>query len=449
MEDSGSDLEEDLIMPPDTDEEENDQSEEQYDYEYSKALEKYERVVSMEADPAHAKMIASMREGPWSFQSMSKIVTIRLITGNMERLVDDFRKLLQVMRDTYVAANDREDAIGSILGHPSLDAGTLPKGTVDELYDATLATLKPSDRLWLKISLSRAHMCLRAADASFMPKIPGILKNLYDACRSGDGNFDKDKASDLLEVYAIEMQFLFKSKNFSRMKIVYPKTKGSDVTNAVEDSRTMGPLREYGGRMWMHFRKWTNAYDEFFDAFRAYEEVGKSTEAKCCIRYLVVANILSGGSVNPFAAREIVAHSQNDAVQAMKNLRDAFHNDEIVKFEAILRSRHSGIATDPVVGVFVEDLIRTMRIRVVMRLIDPYRRVRIDFVAKRLSTDLEVTRKLFEELILDGEISGTIDEIEGFYERNVPQKNAKALESMVTLSEKLDDIRKSFTSEMP
>ena len=213
--------------------------------------------------------------------------------------------------------------------------------------------------------------------------VPEKLSYLKNTCRDAEtGEFMTERASDLLEVYAVEMKYLLRIKNYSRMRRIYPRTRTKNMTSAVEDSRTMGPLRESGGRMWMHFRNFSEAYNEFFDSFKAYEEAGKSLEAKVCIKYLVVANLLdAGGHVNPFAAREIAAYVQNSSdVEALQNLREAFQNNDIEKYESILRCSQVGVVQDPFLKIYYEDLQDVCRVKVLKRRIRPYRRVRLKYL---------------------------------------------------------------------
>jgi hypothetical protein len=43
---------------------------------------------------------------------------------------------------------------------------------------------------------------------------------------------------------------------------------------AVEDPRTMGQIREEGGKMYMSLGQWETAYNEFYEGFRNYQEAG-------------------------------------------------------------------------------------------------------------------------------------------------------------------------------
>ena len=71
-------------------------------------------------------------------------------------------------------------------------------------------------------------------------------------------------------------------------------------------------VRQSFGVMRMNERKWEAAYDEFYAAFKSYQEAG-SHEARTCLKYLVLANILSSSTIDPFDSQEalVYAHTRH------------------------------------------------------------------------------------------------------------------------------------------
>jgi len=309
---------------------------------FQDALEEFEKLIAAEAE--HAEEVQSFSEGPWSFLAMARLVMIHLSLNRMDKVVPKYKALLDMMHLPYVTANQRERAIDDALnglaqlgqlGSEALSQQPSSALTlIGEMYALTLKALEDSkmERLWFKTNVSQAKMMLENQEYSRI-EAP-ILSVLYSKCTLADGTDDPDRASDLLELRAIHTTLLYKTGNFSRMKKLYPKTKASK--SAVEDVRVMGTLRELGGRMYMRERQWSDAYNEFFESFQAYNESGKVDNAISCLKYLVIANIISNNSVNPFDAREIRAFTGNREIDAMRELRIAYQNDNILKFEATL-----------------------------------------------------------------------------------------------------------------
>lgn len=83
----------------------------------------------------------------------------------------------------------------------------------------------------------------------------------------------------------------------------------------------MGVIKECGGKMWMGERKdtsfahrtfnftypppgqWNRASEDFFESFRNYDETGSPQRIQV-LKYLVLANMLTGSEVNPFDSQE-------------------------------------------------------------------------------------------------------------------------------------------------
>ena len=97
----------------------------------------------------------------------------------------------------------------------------------------------------------------------------------------------------------------------------------------------------------MRTRDWIEAYNDFFKAFSSYNENGKSKDAIRCLRRMVICNILSGSTVNPFNAPEVMAYvDQSIEVEAVQRLRIAYQSDDIQHFEFTIMHPVNRISTD-------------------------------------------------------------------------------------------------------
>lgn len=83
------------------------------------------------------------------------------------------------------------------------------------------------------------------------------------ACQNPDGSEDLKKGTQLLEVYALEIQMYTEQKNTKRLKQLYHKA--LTVKSAIPHPRIMGIIRECGGKMHMHERIWSEAATDFFE----------------------------------------------------------------------------------------------------------------------------------------------------------------------------------------
>ena len=172
--------------------------------------------------------------------------------------------------------------------------------------------------------------------------------------------------------------------------------------------------RESRARLrYMADEHWNDAYNEFYEGFRAYQEAGNA-RAKDCLKYVVLANMLALSDINPFAAREAKVYQEAKEITAMMELRMAYEANDLAKFERTLRNKQNKILDDPFIMTYVEPLRRRMREQVLLALVRPYQTIRLEFVARELGLAAGDVESLLVDMILDKRIVGKVDQINGF-----------------------------------
>ena len=171
--------------------------------------------------------------------------------------------------------------------------------------------------------------------------------------------------------------------------------------------------------MHMSSREFEAAGKTFFQAFKSYDEAGDVARLRC-LKYLVLATMLDASSINPFDSQEVRAYKSDPEIVAMTNLVEAFHNNEIHKFERILAKNGGEIMNDEFVREYLGDLLRTIRTQVLCKVIKPYTRISLKAISHELNgVSLKDVESLLVGLILDGKLKGRIDQINGFLIKNV------------------------------
>jgi COP9 signalosome complex subunit 2 len=143
----------------------------------------------------------------------------------------------------------------------------------------------------------------------------------------------------------------------------------------------MGVIRECGGKMHLREGEFSQSHTDFFEAFKNYDESG-SPRRLACLKYLVLANMLMKSAINPFDSQEAKPYRNNPEIVAMTNLVSAYQNDDINEFEKILRTNRETIMEDEFIREHIEELLRNIRQQVLIKLIRPYTRVKIDFLSQ-------------------------------------------------------------------
>ena len=95
----------------------------------------------------------------------------------------------------------------------------------------------------------------------------------------------------------------------------------------------------------------------------------------------------------------------------MTNLVSAYMRNEIREFERILKANQRTVLGDAFIKMYLDDLLKNIRTQVLLKVIKPYTRIRIPFIATELNISTSEVEHLLVALILDGHIDGRIDQI--------------------------------------
>lgn len=356
------------------------------------ALEGFKAVLGMEGD-----------KGEWGFKALKQIVKLHYRLNQYKEMMEAYREMLTYV-DKAVTRNASEKKVNSLLDFMS---NATDMELLQEFYETTLQALEKAknDRLWFKTNLKLCNLWFKMKEYTRMSK---VLRDLHRSCQRDDGQDDLKKGTQLLEIYAIEIQMYTEQRNNKKLKQLYQKALA--IKSAIPHPRIMGIIRECGGKMHMHDMQWAEANSAFFEAFKSYDEAGSMRRVQC-LKYLVLAAMLMESHVDPFDAQEAKPYKNDPEIIAMTNLVEAYQQNDISKFERILRTNRRTIMDDPFIRNYVEDLLRKIRTQVLLHLIQPYTRVRIPFISQKLNIPEADVEQLLVTLILDGRLSGHIDQV--------------------------------------
>lgn len=117
---------------------------------------------------------------------------------------------------------------------------------LQKFYEATLAALKnaKNDRLWFKTNTKLGKVCLERGEFN---KLACIIRQLKQTCSPYCHELDPHKGTQLLEIYALEIQMYTEQKNNKQLKELYERS--LKVRSAIPHPLIMSIIRECGGKM--------------------------------------------------------------------------------------------------------------------------------------------------------------------------------------------------------
>lgn len=276
---------------------------------------------------------------------------------------------------------------------------------VEQVYSLTLKSFQNTnnERLWLKTNLKLAKLLLDHKDYSSLSK---KLKELHQRCQRPDGTDDPSKGTYSLEIYALEIQMYAATKNNKQLKRLYERA--LKVRSAVPHPKVMGIIRECGGKMHMSEENWDEAQKDFFESFRNYDEAG-SLQRIQVLKYLLLTTMLMKSNINPFDSQETKPYKSDPRIAAMTDLVEAYQRDDLHRYQAVLTTNQDLLA-DPFIAENIDEVTRTMRTKGVLKLIAPYTKVTLQWVADKLKISEPEVEDILSFLIVDGQLSARINQ---------------------------------------
>jgi COP9 signalosome complex subunit 2 len=267
-------------------------------------------------------------QSDWSFKASKQTVKVSLKIKDYEGAIKYYKYLLNLLN--IVPKSYGEKSINNILDYAS-NSDSIE--FLEQFYEITLKKLEETknDRLWLKTNLKLAKLLL---DNREYDKLTKVLDQLHEVCEQE--NNSEVQGTLLIEVFAIEIQMYTEMKNTKKLKPLYKQC--LNVKYAIPHPRIMGVIRECGGKMHMIEGKWQDAQTDFFEAFKNFDEAGSPQRIQC-LKYLVIANMLSESEINPFDSQETKPNKNDHQIVALTNLINAYQRGDIDEFESNIKKK--------------------------------------------------------------------------------------------------------------
>jgi COP9 signalosome complex subunit 2 len=348
-------------------------------------------------------VIASDQDkGRWTFKALKGIYRTCCKHHDDARTVKYYEQML-AFQWAGRNRNDIEKAINKFIDRASY----LQPATLGAIYRVTLDAVtkeeKSFDKLCFNIRLKMAQLAL---NEERFEDLTAALVELHAWC----ANDEQRKGSQLLHVYSLEIQLYTERYDPVRIRDIYAKA--ILIKSAIAPPRVMGVIQQSGGKMHMRQSMWDAATESFSAAFRCFDEAGDGRRIKC-LKYLVLATMLSGSAINPFHTNEAKSYQTDPEIVAMTELIAASTSNDIGAFDRVMKRNTKSFTEDTFLYLYLEPLIRKIRRQVLRVMTKPYRALRLDYIAAELGMTAADVESMCVAMVLDGQLHGAIDQLEG------------------------------------
>ena len=150
--------------------------------------------------------------------------------------------------------------------------------------------------------------------------------------------------------------------------------------------------------------------------------------------------------INPFESQETKPYKSDPRISAMTDLVEAYQHNEIHRYESILQTHKADILSDPFIRQHIDEVTRNIRTEALIKLIAPFTRFTLDFIARQLKISVPEVQEILGFLILDKKIRGKINQEKGTVqiESNVDVERMRAISDW---SSALDRVSRAMFNE--
>lgn len=187
------------------------------------------------------------------------------------------------------------------------------------------------------------------------------------------------------------------------------------------------------------------AYSYFYEAFEGYDSV-ENSKTLTALKYMLLSKIMlnTPEDVQHIISGKLALKYSGRDIDAMKSVAKASHKRSLADFQQALVTFKKELDDDPIVHAHLDTLYDNLLEQNLCRIIEPYSRVEVRFVADQIKLpELHVEKKL-SQMILDKKIPGILDQGEGIlivYEENAPDKTYEvAMETINSMAKVIDTL---------
>lgn len=187
------------------------------------------------------------------------------------------------------------------------------------------------------------------------------------------------------------------------------------------------------------------AYSYFYEAFEGFDSVD-SPKALTALKYMLLSKIMvsSPEDVQHIVSGKLAFKHAGEDIEAMKAVAQAAHKRSLADFQQAVKQYKHELEDDVIVRAHLGTLYDNMLEQNLCRIIEPYSRVQVEYVAKAIKLPVLQVEKKLSQMILDAKFHGILDQGEGvlivFEESAVDKTYEMALETIQSMSKVVDTL---------
>merc|ERR1712001_364448 len=158
-------------------------------------------------------------------------------------------------------------------------------------------------------------------------------------------------------------------------------------------------------------RDFKTAFSYFYEAFEQYDSV-EDPFALTALKYMLMSKIMlrTPEEVHHIVSGKLALKYSGADIEAMKLVAQASKNRSLADFQQQSKEFSAELGQDRIVEKHLKSLYQTMLEQNLCRIIEPYSRVQVKFVAEKINLPENQVEKKLSQMILDKKFQGILDQ---------------------------------------
>jgi len=156
------------------------------------------------------------------------------------------------------------------------------------------------------------------------------------------------------------------------------------------------------------------AFSYFFEAFEQYDSV-EDPMATMALKYMLLSKVMLNlpDEVTNLVSGKLALRHSGPGLEAMKAVALSAKNRSLADFQKALKDYKVQLEDDLIVSKHLDSLYNSMLEQNLCRIIEPYSKVQVDYVAGKIGLPKNEVEKKLSQMILDKKFLGILDQETG------------------------------------
>ncbi|KAG9314892.1 proteasome regulatory subunit [Chiua virens] len=277
---------------------------------------------------------------------------------------------------------------------------------IDVLMD-NIEWSKREKRIFLKHSLEIRLVALQLESLQYKAALARIDTLLTELKKLDDKMI-------LTEVHLLESRVYRGIGNFTKAKAAL--TSARTAANSIYcPPHLQAALDLQSGVLHAEDKDYTTAYSYFFETFENMT-TQDDPAALTALKYMLLCKVMLNlpEDVTSLLSVKLAAkYAQLREIECMRAIAIAHQNRNLAEFENVLRDYKDELSSDPTIRSHLAALYDTLLQQNLLRIVEPYSVVEIDYVAKQVDQSRQEVEAKLSQMILDKVLHGVLDQGRG------------------------------------